>query len=249
MKNNVSMLIFLLISSGCAGSIHDQYVSKSKDNGNAYESWHNGVVKIQLENGRVYIKPDNAKLSRDGVLFWPYIPVVGKNGALNERYSKGNFLRSEGDDLVNGVYVDRRIYGDYFYIEFCVRADKEDLEFNPLEAYLQLENGQIIQASKYIKPEMRLRAPNPNWGTQNLIQGSAKDGYNWTLAKYEQSTNQYFHLGKGEWEGFAIRFETLTPNPGTPFALRIKGLKQSGSVVSVPEVIFDDKKIYRNVTF
>ena len=101
----------------------------------------------------------------------------------------------------------------------------------------------LVQAIKYIKPEMKLGAPNPNWGIDNLIQGSSQTTYNWTMEKYEQNSSQYFELPKGKWIGFAIRFETLTPNPGIAFNIQIKGLKQSENVILVPKVIFEESML------
>lgn len=247
MKINGLIVVFSLFLLGCAG-INDFYVSKSVDDGGIYKNWSNGVVKIQLENIGIYIKPDNAQLFRDGLLVWPHLPITGTSAPVNAKYVKSNFLNHEGDNFdEKGVYVDKRVYGDYFYVEFCMRAEEENIVFNPLEVYLQLEDGESVQASKYIKPEMKVGAPNPNWGVEFLIQGSSKDSYEWAMEKYERNSSQYFDLPKGKWIGFAIRFETLTPSPGTAFNIKIMGLKERENIISIPEVIFKDKKIYRDV--
>lgn len=237
--------VFLLFISGCTG-LSDSYRSKSADSGGHYSDWANGAVKIQLKNSRIYIMPQNSKFSRDGVLIWPYIPLVGANKEFEQKYSKGAYLYSTEKTFYGGGYYNLPIEGDYFYVEVCMRADKENVAFNPREIYLQLESGEYIQASKYIIPNFKLTAPNPNW-EHTII----KEGWNgrklMPFEKDEQSKDQYFELPKGQWVGFAIRFETLTPNPGTLFSIEARGLTDSGEQMSIPTVTFKGKKIFRAI--
>ena len=99
---------------------------------------------------------------------------------------------------------------------------------------------------KYILPDFKLAAPNPNW-EYTII----KEGWNGRVLvpseKNEQSNDQYFVLPKGQWVGFAIRFETLTPNPGTFFSIEARGLINSGEHMTIPTVTFKDKKILRAI--
>jgi len=45
--------------------------------------------------------------------------------------------------------------------------------------------------------------------------------------------------------GFAVRFENLTPNPGTPFTIEIKGLRYLDEIIPIPKVRYKDKKAWR----
>lgn len=77
MKAKMGLLFFLLLSTlGCVG-LWDYYVSNTVNSEGKYESWSNGVVRIRLENIRIYVNPYNYLFCRDGVAFWPYIPWLG----------------------------------------------------------------------------------------------------------------------------------------------------------------------------
>ncbi len=130
-----------------------------------------------------------------------------------------------------------------------MRADTENFSFNPREVYLELENGERIQASKYLRPKLKLGSPNPNWRVGSIMQGSNKDSYMWSVEEYEKEVYEYFEAERKKWLGFAIRFDTLTPNPGVPFAIEIDGLKFLDEKVSVPKIFFKDKKIHRELDF
>ena len=60
------------------------------------------------------------------------------------------------------------------------------------------------------------------------------------------NASQYFEAPKHKWIGFRIYFDTPTPNPGTPFSIEIRGLKRVRENVSVEEIKFKDKKVYRD---
>lgn len=246
MKKIICLLAFGVWLSGCTAFISDYYVSKPIDTRDNYKGWSNGVVKIQLENIRVYLKPDNPLYFGDGAVLLPYIPIAFSLKENKEKYRKGKYIYQTGDE--RGIYYKGHpIEGDYFYVELSMRADKEGFVFNPRQVYLELENGENIQASKYLKPEFKLGAPNPNWGVGSMLMGSVRDMKSWRLEENEQSISEYFELPKGKWRGFAVRFETPTPNPGTPFAIEIKGLKYSQDLVSIPKIRFKDKKRYREI--
>ncbi len=71
--------------------------------------------------------------------------------------------------------------------------------------------------------------------------------HSWRTEENEQDSSKYFELPKNKWVGFAIRFETLTPNPGTPFSIEIKGLKRLENIVSIPKVRYKDRTTYRSI--
>lgn len=238
----LTALIIVQFLSGCAG-ISDYYVSKSSNTGNNVKHWANGVVRINLDDMTVYFKPDNEWFLRDGTQF--FVNFLGEKHEISEKYKKGAYIYRKEAVFRNGNYMHDSILGDYFYIEICIRPNQENIVFNPREVYLQLEEGQYIQASKYLKPHFNQRSPNPN--EPERIVWAAEKG--WAMEGNEQVDTHYFSLPRKHWTGFAIRFETPTPNPGTPFSIEIRGLQRLGEAIEVPRLIFKDKKIWRDYRF
>jgi len=253
MKKIIYILIFAVLASGCSG-VRALYVSKAVDLEGRCKSSATGVAKIQLRDIRIYVKPNNYFDYRSGTAWFPamvgpYIPVYHEKNEMKTKYRKGNYLSQEEqvyDENFDNYYfaIDE---GDYFYVEISIRANEDKFTFNPREIYLELEDGGRLQAAKYIKADYKLRTPFFwSWGgLYSILWSSERNKGEYKFEKDEQSLSQYFEVPKNTWIGYAIRFETLTPNPGTPFNIDIKGLKYLDDSVSVPELKFTDKKLYK----
>jgi len=220
---------------GCA-AISDYYVSKPEDMGRQHKVWSTGTVMLNLHDITLFLQPDNSITAADGGMFLLPIPLMEQRKEIIESYSKSTFLLKENASSVADV-----IEGDYFYIEILMKAKKDHFFFNPREVYLELEDRRYLQASKYLKPPRELARPHNCWG--RLIRAFDDS---WRFEKNEQSANQYFEIPSNEYVGFAIRFETPTPNPGTPFNIEIRGLKRLEEIVPIPKIRYRDKKPYRD---
>ncbi len=116
MKKISLILIIFLSVSGCAG-ISDFYVSQTLNSHGQYKDWKNGVVKVQLDDIRIYVNPYNHRYARGGVELF-FIPLVDEKKEIKGKYSKGSYLYEKEIRYDNdyGVAFHHPVEGDYFYV-------------------------------------------------------------------------------------------------------------------------------------
>jgi hypothetical protein len=207
--------IFLLLLSGCMGVI-DYSISKPAEIGRNYSFRRNGIVVFKIENLELYLQPNNTIASAEGINYLGLINLA--RPFKNEDHKKENT----------------------FYIEILMKAEKEGFLFNPMDVYLELENGKYLPASKYLMPNTKFSSP-PVYALCDLLSGAR--GYDWRMEDTGQIMSRNFKIPTKEWIGFAISFETPTPNPGTTFTIELKGLKYQENHIILPKVKYRDNKI------
>lgn len=236
LKKEFLVILICIFLTGCA-IISDYYISQPTSVGINYKFWSdNGIVALDLENIMLYLQPQNSVGVADGGMLLLPIPIMGPRKEIAKNYTKGAYLFKEDAFSVLDVAE-----GDYFYIEILLKAREDGLFFNPREVYLEPENSNRIQASKYLIPEGDFARPHNFWSP--LI--TTDRDFWWRKESNEQTLSKYCAISSKKYVGFAIRFETPTPNPGTPFNIEIKGLKFFENTILIPKIKYRDKKRVR----
>ncbi|MCK5581373.1 MAG: hypothetical protein KAJ18_08885 [Candidatus Omnitrophica bacterium] len=220
-------VLFMPILFGCA-AVSDYYVSQPANKRHAgYEFWPNGIVRIVSPDINLFIQPDNIVNTSNGIIgSFPAPPII----------------IMEGDQVIN---IEESRQNEPFYVEILVKAQKEGFVFNPMEVHCKLNNQGYLQASKYINPDKKFRAPKKN-GMFTLMMPKPAE-YSWRTEKNEKQLDRYYNIPTGKWVGYRIRFDIEAPRPGVPFSIEIKGLKQRDEVVPLPNIQYLKKVKFRDI--
>jgi hypothetical protein len=216
MNKIITLLILFttcLLCAGCCG-FYDYYVSKP---GNGFSVREGGIVEKKVGDVYIYVQPDNFMHFREGLIFWPYIPIP--------------------TDKINTFHNEQQ-----FRVELIFKTMKDGVSFNPYNVELVLNDGQILHPNIAKGPLNNLVGPYSSYSGPMFFSSQ-----NYNSKNDIDSENRSVEIQKRQYVGFGITFDVETPDPGVPFTLRIKGLRFSDDEIEVPSMNFNEKTVYRHI--
>lgn len=188
----------------------------------------NGIIKIELKELIVFVRPANRVFVAEGQQLWLW---GSKKPASDLFFSE--FYYPEGSSINSKP--------NYFCVDVLLYSKNEAIKFNPKKTRLINDRGQRTSVSDYMILDNSLQMPF-NYGSGHLFNYTYN--HDWFDHAEKLKEDVFIKLPLKKPIGFILIFNDSPPLPGDLFSIDMEGIENSGNQIELPTIHYDSKKTY-----